>query len=94
MIYDGTYIRHGKSANSSYQRKSYSGQKKQHLIKPFTICTTTGYVVEILGPYTANLNDARIMELALEDSAGLGGFLTRGDVCFVDRGFRDVVKTL
>ncbi|KYN19763.1 hypothetical protein ALC57_07916, partial [Trachymyrmex cornetzi] len=30
IICDGTYVRHQKSANNSYQRKSYSGQKKPH----------------------------------------------------------------
>ena len=90
LIYDGTYLRHGKSANNSYQMKSYSGQKKTHLCKPFTICTTTGYVIDMLGPFTANLNDAKIMKDCVEDSSGLGGFLEAGDVCFVDRGFRDV----
>ena len=43
LIYD---LRHGKSANSSYQRKSFSGQKKTPLVKPFTICTMTGYVAQ------------------------------------------------
>jgi hypothetical protein len=94
LIYDGTYIRHGKSANSSYQRKSYSVQKKVPLCKPFTICTTTGYVVDMLGPYEATVNDASIMRCEIQKSEGLGGFLRAGDVCFVDRGFRDVKEEL
>ena len=92
LIYDGTYLYHGKSANSAYQRKSYSGQKKTHLCKPFTICTTTGYIVDMLMPSVATLNDAQIMKWALAN--GLKDFLERGDVCFVDRGFRDVKKHL
>ena len=48
-IYDGTYLRHGKSANNAYQKKSFSGQKKTQLCKPFTICTTTGYIVDTYG---------------------------------------------
>lgn len=50
LIYDGTYARHQKSINNEYQRKSFSGQKKVPLCKPFTICTTDGYVVDMLGP--------------------------------------------
>lgn len=61
FICDGTYIRHQKSANNEYQRKSYYGQKKVPLCKPFTICTTNGFVIDMLGPYTANMNDAEIM---------------------------------
>lgn len=50
LIYYGTYLRHGKSSNNAYQRKTYSGQKHGHLVKPFTICTTTGYIVNMLTP--------------------------------------------
>lgn len=61
FICDGTYIHHRKSSNNEYQRKSYSGQKKVLLCQPFTICTLNGFVIDILGPYTANMNDAEIM---------------------------------
>ena len=77
-----------------YQRKSYSGQKKRHLCKPFTVCTTTGYIVDMLGPFEGTENDASIMKRALENSSGLGGFLQAGDFCFVDRGFRDAERGL
>ncbi|KAF5301169.1 hypothetical protein FQA39_LY10847 [Lamprigera yunnana] len=46
VICDDTYIYHGKSTNNFYQRKSYSGQKKKPLRKPFTICFTgTGHTM-------------------------------------------------
>lgn len=32
LICDGTYIRHQKSTNNMYQKKSYSGQKKNFLM--------------------------------------------------------------
>ena len=60
LIYDGTYARHQKSINNEYQRKSFSRQKEVPLCKPFTICMTDGYVVDMLGPYTANQNDMDI----------------------------------
>ena len=94
LIFDGTYIRHQKSSNNEYQRKSYSGQKKVPLCKPFTMCTTNGYVVEVLGPFCANQNDAQIMKIALEDPNGLQTLLKPGDICIVDRGFRDVTSYL
>ena len=86
------YIYHQKSSNNFYQRKSYSGQKKRHLCKPFTVCTTTGYIVDMLGPFEGTENDASIMKRALENSSALGGFLQAGYFCFVDRGFRGAEK--
>lgn len=59
LICNVTCIRHQKSSNNEYQRKSYSGQKKVPLCKPFIICTKSGYVVDMLGPYLANNNDAK-----------------------------------
>ena len=67
LIYYGTYARHQKSTNNGYQRKYFSGQKKLPLCKPFTIYTTDGYVVVMLGPYPANQNDADIMKTIIEN---------------------------
>ena len=90
LIFDGTYIRHQKSSNNEYQRKSYSGQKKAPLCKPFTICTTNSFVVDCPGPFYGTENDASIMKKVLSDPNGLSSILKPGDVCIVDRGFRDV----
>jgi len=94
LIFDGTYIRHQKSRNNWYQRKSYSGQKKSHLVKPFTICTTNGYIVDFAGPFYGNQNDATIVKHLLEDPAGIGSILQKDDYVIVDRGFRDAVEAL
>lgn len=94
LVYDGTYIRHQKSKNNEYQRKSYSGHKKLPLCKPFTICTTDGFVVDVPGPYLATENDACIMKKVIMDENGIGKIMKEGDVCIVDRGFRDVVPFL
>ncbi|XP_058810427.1 uncharacterized protein LOC131675459 [Phymastichus coffea] len=83
-----------KSTNNEYQRKSYSGQKKAPLCKPFTICTTNGYIVDMLGPYYANVNDAKILEDIFNDPEGLVTLLRPGDKFFLDRGFRDVICKL
>lgn len=94
LIFDGTYVHHEKSANNEYQRRSYSGQKKKPLCKPFTVVTTSGYIVDTLGPFSANLNDATIMEQILQDPNGLTSIMQPGDIWIVDRGFRDVVGKL
>ncbi|CAD6210174.1 GSCOCG00010879001-RA-CDS, partial [Cotesia congregata] len=71
LICDGTYARHEKSSNNEYQRKSYSGQKKVPLCKPFTICITDGYIADMLGPYYANQNDATIMRDIIDNPDGI-----------------------
>lgn len=94
IICDGTYLRHEKSSNNLYQRKSYSGQKKTPLCKPFTMCTTNGYIIDLAGPFDANLNDAEIMKCIMKDPHGLRSILKEGDVFILDRGFRDVKEDL
>lgn len=94
LICDGTYARHQKCTNNEYQRKSFSGQKKVPLCKPFTTCTTDGYIVDMLGPYLANENDANILKILIEDSNDLCRILERNDVFVLDRGFRDVKEDL
>ncbi|XP_043264042.1 uncharacterized protein LOC122404178 [Colletes gigas] len=83
-----------KSSNNEYQRKSFSGQKKVPLCKPFTICTTDGYIVDILGPYYATQNDASIMKEIMTESNGLCNLMKKGDIFILDRGFRDVKNML
>ncbi|KMQ84444.1 hypothetical protein RF55_17732, partial [Lasius niger] len=92
LICDGTYARHQKSTNSEYQRKSFSGQKKVPLCKPFTICATDGYVVDMV--FLANQNDADILKIIMEDPNGLSKFLKEGDTFVLDRGFRDIKSDL
>lgn len=94
LICDGTYIRHQKSSNNDYQRKSFSGQKKVPLCKPFTICTTNGYIVDMMGPFEANINDAQILGTILKDENGLITLLHGNDIFVLDRGFRDVLEEL
>lgn len=94
LIGDGTYLRHQKSSNNNYQRRSYSGQKKCHLTKPFTLCMPDGFVVDVLGPFEANLNDAQILQHLLENNEELAALLQANDVFVLDRGFRDVVPYL
>lgn len=94
IICDASYIRHQKSANNTYQRKSYSGQKKTSLCKPFTITTTDGYIIDVPGPFLATKNDAQILDYLLSVENGLSTILKEGDIFILDRGFRDIVSTL
>jgi hypothetical protein len=62
LIADGTYCFIQKSSNNEFQRKTYSGQKKRHLVKPFVVCAADGTIVDIYGFFDAKKNDAKIME--------------------------------
>ena len=66
LIADGTYCYCQKSLNNYFQRKSYSVQKGRHLVKPFVICTTDGYIVDIYGLFEATKYDATILSLVLK----------------------------
>ncbi|KMQ86993.1 vacuolar protein sorting-associated protein 13c [Lasius niger] len=94
LICDATYLRHKKSANNAYQRKSYSDQKKTALCKPFTICTTDGFIVDVPRPFNATKNDAQILEYLLTLPNGFSNILKKGDIFVLDRGFRDVKSLL
>lgn len=48
----------------------------------------------MLGPYPANLNDAEILRILLQDPNGLCKLLNENDFVVLDRGFRDVKDEL
>ena len=59
IILDGTYIYIQKSADHKLQRASYSGQKKRNLLKFMSIVFPDGYVLDTIGPFFGNVNDAK-----------------------------------
>ncbi len=42
-------------------RDTYSMHKHRHLAKPMMITSTSGHIVEIMGPYKGKVNDASIV---------------------------------
>ena len=42
-------------------RDTFSMHKHRHLAKPMMITSTTGHIVEIMGPYKGKVNDASIV---------------------------------
>ncbi|KAF9408387.1 hypothetical protein HW555_011924, partial [Spodoptera exigua] len=95
IIVYGTYIYCNKSANYSYQKKTYSLHKYRNLVKPFLFVCFDGYIIEILGPYPAVTSDADIInnEFGNPEST-LRQYFQEGDVFILDRGFRDAVPLL
>lgn len=97
VVADGTYIYIQKSSNYQFQRRSFSMHKGRPLVKPMMIVTTTGYILEVLGPFYADgqNNDAAIITAHMNAAAeNLKSWLREKDVIVVDRGFRDSVEML
>lgn len=95
LIFDGTYIYVEKSNNQTFQKKSYTDQKKRNFVKVMMCVTTNGKIVFASGPYAAVDNDAKILKSIInQDNCQVFSQLGSGDVCIVDRGFRDCVNEL
>lgn len=99
LICDGTYIYVEKSSNFLFQRLTYSLHKHKNLVKPFLFVCADGYILDVLGPYSARTTDADIMKMVLENNAptedrAFHYFLHQGDVFILDRGFRDAIPTI
>ena len=93
LIADGTYVYCQKSENNKIQRLLYSGQKKRHLIKPFVVCASNGYIIDVYCPFAATANDASIL-LFLMNNSSLKNMALPNDLFILDRGFRDALKDL
>lgn len=92
LVLDGTYIYIEKSAAYSFQRKTFSVHKGRPLVKPMMIVTTSGYIVDIIGPYFANgkNNDSGITTHVFNKNiSNIQAWVQGLDVFIVDRGFRD-----
>lgn len=97
LVADGTYVYIQKSSNYSFQRRSFSMHKGRHLVKPMMIVSTTGYILDVFGPYLADgkNNDAQIMNsLIKQRGSELLEWVQPDDILIVDRGFRDSIETL
>ncbi|XP_033213876.1 uncharacterized protein LOC117170935 [Belonocnema kinseyi] len=97
LVADGTYIYMEKSSNYVFQRRNYSVHKGRPLVKPMMVVSTTGYILEIYGPYFADgkNNDASILNsLMRQETSPFLEWTEAGDVMVVDRGFRDSIATL
>jgi len=97
LVADGTYMYIEKSSNYSFQRRSFSMHKGRPLVKPMMIVSTTGYILDVFGPYFADgkNNDANILNSLMKKRGSLLlEWLWPEDVMVVDRGFRDSITTL
>jgi hypothetical protein len=95
IIADGTYAYIQKSNDNMFQRLTYSVQKGSHLVKPFIMISSNGWIIDIFGPYPATYNDAKILELVFEKHGKkFSDIFKEGDIFIVDRGFRNSKKML
>lgn len=55
----GTYLYTEKSSvDHSFQKSTYTDQKKRNLVRPLVFVTTTGHILYVAHPYLARNNDA------------------------------------
>lgn len=95
VVFDGTYLYVDNSGNQTFQKQTYTDQKKRNFVKIMMCVTTNGKIIFTSGPHPAVDNDATIMSKILNhDVYQLFSVLQAGDVCLVDRGFRDCVEIL
>lgn len=97
LVLDATYLYTEKSSDYLFQRRSFSMHKGRNLVKPMLVVTTTGYILEVFGPFLADQknNDANITNAFMKNSqSDLRLWLQDGDIFIVDRGFRDSLETL
>ncbi|CAF4651489.1 unnamed protein product, partial [Rotaria sp. Silwood2] len=97
VVADSTYIFIQKSRNNNFQRKTYSLHKKRSLLKPMIVVSTTGYIIDCIGPFFSDFsnNDASIMKnILFRNTNKIIDWLNQDDVVVVDRGFRDSVDIM
>lgn len=94
---DCTYLNIEKSSCFKALRQSYSVYKGKHLVKPSMITASDGYILDIQGPYFSNAanNDAKILLNEFNrDVNGMRNWFRQQDICVLDRGYRDAIRTL
>ena len=95
IVFDGTYIQ--KSGQYNFQRRFNSLLKKRPIVKPIMVCTTTGYIVGVFGPYYAdyiNNNTAITKHIFENNTDDIKTWLKVDDILVVDHGFRDCQELL
>lgn len=63
-------------------------------MKPFTICTSDGYILSMMGPYMAKNNDGAILREILDSGSDPRNWIREGDCFILDRSFRDALSLL
>lgn len=94
ISFDGTYMYTIASSNYSFQKETYSVQKKRNLVKFMMCVSTDGLILGAYGPFSARKNDASILEEIMREQNNIFELLLPGDVVVLDRGFRDCVRLL
>ena len=94
VILDGTYLYIPKSTDHKLQRLSFSGQNKRNIVKFKSIVLPSGYILDTIGPFYGNENDAKITDTIVQKIDDFSSWLHENDISIVDRGFKDVLGLL
>ena len=86
------YFYAGKASSHGFQRSTYSGQQKRHLVKFMPLYWVDGHCLDTLGPFFATEKDITITNHIITTKNASEGWYGTGDVMIVDRGFRNVAE--
>jgi len=96
-IWDATYIFINKSKCYELQRNTFSAHKNRNLLKFMIASTTSGYILDVIGPFLCNgvNNDANItIDVLSKNQQDLDNLFRPDDLFVIDRGFRDSINYL
>ena len=93
VIWYLAYIYIGKSSAYSTNRATYSGQKHRHLPKFISLVPPDRYVLDTIGRFRSNMNDASVAQHILHTFDRLIGWCKNDGVMIVDRGCWNVIDT-
>lgn len=93
-IWDCTYVYTHKSDINTFQRMCYSMHKSRPHVKPMVCLAPNGFIIDVIGPYPANQNDAEVLQHILNNMPVVSSKFQRDDIFVVDRGFRDATSYL
>ena len=85
-VCDGGYIYIEKSQNNTFQKATFSTQKKSNLIKPMALTCTNGYIIDMYGPFEGKWNDILAFREVLKDRDLLDILIPKKTIIVVDRG--------
>lgn len=86
-VCDSTYVYIQKSADFVFQKDTFCLFKSRHLFRMFMTVTTDGWILDVSGPFQANLSDSDLIETITNNPGFSDIFLPNESLFLIDRGF-------
>ena len=75
-----------KSQNNTFQKATFSTQKKSNLIKPMALTCTNGYIIDMYGAFEGKHNDIYCLRECLKDRDLKDILIPKKTILVLDRG--------